>query len=145
MKVLSVFFIKRIENMLDQDVKYFSPADANKTLPLVKKIVKDILDYSFELKTITDSINGDIENNREAQNLISEIRGFMKELEEIGCFYKDWNFSAGLVDFPAIIDNEEVYLCWKSDEDKILYYHGINDGYRGRKLIPEYYFDLSEI
>jgi hypothetical protein len=131
--------------MFDQEVKYFSPAEANKTLPLVKKIVKDILDYSFELKTIADSVGGEIDNNREAQNLIAEIRGFMKELEEIGCFYKDWNFSVGLVDFPAIIDNEEVYLCWKSDEDKISHYHGINEGFRGRKLIPEYYFDVEEI
>jgi len=131
--------------MFDQEVKYFSPAEANKTLPLVKKIVKDILDYSFELKTIADSVGGNIDNNREAQNLISEIRGFMKELEEIGCFYKDWNFSVGLVDFPAIIDSEEVYLCWKSDEDKITQYHGINEGFRGRRLIPEYYFDVEEI
>ena len=130
--------------MFDQEVKYFSPAEANKTLPLVKKIVKDILDYSFELKTIADSVGGDIDNNREAQNLITEIRGFMKELEEIGCFYKDWNFSVGLVDFPAIIDSEEVYLCWKSDEDKISHYHGINEGFRGRKPIPEYYFDIAE-
>ncbi len=125
--------------MFDQDIKYFTPDEANKTLPLVKKIVKDILNYSFELKTISDSNNGEIDNNREAQNLITEIHGFMSELEEIGCFYKDWNFSVGLVDFPAIIDNEEVYLCWKSDEEKIQYYHGINEGFKGRKLIPEYF------
>ena len=131
--------------MFETDIKYFTPEEANKTLPLVKKIVKDILDYSSELKTITDSVNGDVENNKVAQNLISNIRGFMKELEEIGCYYKDWNFSIGLVDFPAIIDNEDVLLCWKSDEEKILYYHGINDGFRGRKLIPEYYFDVAEI
>ena len=131
--------------MFETDIKYFTPEEANKTLPLVKKIVKDILDYSSELKTITDSVNGDVENNKVAQNLISNIRGFMKELEEIGCYYKDWNFSIGLVDFPAIIDNEDVLLCWKSDEERILFYHGINEGFRGRKLIPEYYFDVAEI
>jgi len=69
----------------------------------------------------------------------------MRELEDIGCYYKDWNFSEGLVDFPAIIDGEEVYLCWKSNEDSIMYYHGINDGFRGRKLIPEYLFDTAEV
>jgi hypothetical protein len=31
--------------------------------------------------------------------------------------------------------------CWKSDEESILYYHGVNEGFKGRKLIPEYYFD----
>lgn len=69
----------------------------------------------------------------------------MDEFKEIGCFYKDWNFAVGLVDFPAIIDGEEVYLCWKSDEEKILYYHGISDGFRGRKLIHEYYFNQEII
>lgn len=129
--------------MTETDIKYFTPEEANKTLPLVRKIVKDILDYSYELRTITDSTGGEIDNNHEAQNIISQLRGFMKELEEIGCYYKDWNFSIGLVDFPAIIDAEEVYLCWKSDEEKVMYYHGINEGFRGRKLIPEYYFDIS--
>lgn len=131
--------------MTDTEIKYFTPEEANKTLPLVKKIVKDILDYSQRAKVISDSIGGEIEDNREAQKIISDIKGFMKELDEIGCSYKDWNFSIGLVDFPAFIDNEEVYLCWKSDEEKIVYYHGINEGFRGRKLIPEYYFDVAEV
>lgn len=131
--------------MTETEIKYFSPEEANRTLPLVKKIVKDILDYSFELKTISDSTGGEIEENKEAQNLVSAIKSFMAELEEIGCYYKDWNFSIGLVDFPAIIDGAEVYLCWKSDEEKIIHYHGINEGFRGRKLIPEYYFDTAEI
>ncbi len=131
--------------MTETDIKYFTPEEANRTLPLVRKIVKDILDYSFELKTITDSTGGDIYDNLEAQNLITQLKGFMDELEEIGCYYKDWNFSIGLIDFPAIIDGEEVYLCWKSDEDKVLHYHGINEGFSGRKLIPEYYFDIAEI
>jgi hypothetical protein len=65
----------------------------------------------------------------------------MEELEEIGCFYKDWNFSIGLVDFPAIINGEEVYLCWKTDEEKIIYYHRIHEGFSGRKLIPDYVLD----
>lgn len=131
--------------MTKNEIKYFTPDEANKTLPLVKKIVKDILNFSFELRTISDSVGGLIEDNREAQYLISEIRGFIKELEDIGCFYKDWNFSVGLVDYPAIIDDEEVFLCWKSDEESIIYYHNMNEGFRGRKLIPEYYFDIAEI
>lgn len=131
--------------MHNKEIKYFSPDEANKTLPLVRKIVKDILNYSFELKTISDSIEGNIEENREAQHLVSEIRSFMEELEDIGCYYKDWNFSIGLVDFPSIINGEDCFLCWKSDEESIIYYHGMNEGFRGRKLIPEYYFDIAEI
>ncbi|PID59879.1 MAG: hypothetical protein CR986_04310 [Ignavibacteriae bacterium] len=131
--------------MTKTTIKYFTPEEANKTLPLVRKIVKDILTYSFELKTVSDSLDGNIENSREAQYLVSSIKGFLEELEEIGCSYKDWNFSLGLVDFPALIEGKEVFLCWKSDEEKITHYHGINDGFRGRKLLPEYYLDPAEI
>ena len=116
--------------------KYFTPIEARKTLPLVKKIVKDILDTSFQAKTIMEQMGRGAEENPEIQKLLSDIQYFMKELEEIGCYYKDWNFSIGLVDFPSIINDEEVFLCWRSDEEDILYYHGINEGYAGRKRIP---------
>ena len=89
------------------------------------------------VKTIAESTGGDISNNSEAQKYIADINGFIKELEDIGCNFKDWNFSVGLVDFPGIIYGEEVELCWRSDEDHILYYHSYDDGYKGRKLIPE--------
>lgn len=121
--------------------KYFTPEEAKRTLPLVKKIVKDILDTTFQIRTIVDQIGKDAEENPEVKKLVDEFNYFMKELEEIGCYYKDWNFSIGLVDFPAIINGEEVFLCWRSDEEDILYYHGINEGYAGRKRIPPDFFD----
>ena len=69
--------------------------------------------------------------------LQEEIEALMKELEDLGCFYKDWNFEIGLVDFPALIQGEEVFLCWRSDEKNIRWYHPVEEGYAGRKLIPE--------
>lgn len=119
--------------------KHFTPKEARKTLPLVKKIVKDILDNSYQVRTIAESVGGNPEENEEIIKLVEDINFFMKELEEIGCYYKDWNFSIGLVDFPSIIDEREVFLCWKSDEEDIIYYHGINEGFAGRKPIPEKY------
>ena len=116
--------------------KYFTPEEAKRTLPLVKKIVKDILDTSFQISTIAEQMGPEAQENPEVQKLISDLNYFIRELEEIGCYYKDWNFSIGLVDFPSFIGEEEVYLCWRSDEEDILYYHGINEGYAGRKRIP---------
>jgi hypothetical protein len=124
------------------DIKYFTPAEARNTLPLVKKIVKDILTTSREMRLIAEEVDGDVENNPEIKKLANEIDGFMSELEEIGCFFKDWNFSIGLVDFPAIIEGKEVFLCWKSDEEDIHFYHETEAGFAGRKPIPENY--LSE-
>ena len=122
------------------ETKYFSPAEAELTLPLVKKIVKDILDTTREMRLLAEDLQGVIDENPQIKKMVEDVNGFMNELEEIGCYYKDWNFTFGLVDFPAIIDGEEVYLCWKSDEEEIKYYHGVNEGYSGRKQIPEKYF-----
>jgi len=123
--------------MTDAAIKHWTPNEAEKSLPLVKQIVKDILEKGHMVKTIAESMGGDIEGNEEAEKYITEIKGFIKELEEIGCTFKDWNFNVGLVDFPAIINGEEVELCWRSDEDHILYYHRYDEGYKGRKRIPE--------
>ncbi len=118
------------------ELKYFTPTEAKKTLPLVKRIVKDILDTSNEMRLIADEIGGKAEEDPRIQRLADDIENFMSELEEIGCYFKDWNFQIGLVDFPAIIEGKEVFLCWKSDEDDIIYYHEMEAGFAGRKIIP---------
>jgi len=118
------------------DLKYFTPSEAKKTLPLVRKIVKDILDASREMRLIAEEIGEHAENDPRIQKLAGNVESFMSELEEIGCYFKDWNFSIGLIDFPAIIDGEEVFLCWRSDEDDIIYYHEVEAGFTGRKPIP---------
>ncbi|MHB8336430.1 MAG: DUF2203 family protein [Ignavibacteriaceae bacterium] len=123
--------------MTTEETKYFTPLEAKRTLPLVKKIVKDILDTSKEIKLLADDLDGKIEDDPRAKKMIDNINGFIGELEEIGCFYKDYSFALGLVDFPALINGRDVLLCWRSDEEEIIYYHNIDDGYTGRKLIPE--------
>lgn len=122
-------------------LKYFTPAEANKTLPLVKQIVKDILDTTREMRLIAEDLEGQIKDDSRIQKMVSDVNNFMQELEEIGCFYKDWNFTIGLVDFPGIINNKEVMLCWKSDEDNIKFYHSAEEGFSGRRPIPEEYLD----
>jgi hypothetical protein len=121
------------------DVKYFTPQEAKRTLPLVRQIVRDILICASEIKTIADSITGPADDNEKIKDLSARIQNFMVELEEIGCSYKDWNFETGLVDFPSVIEGKDVLLCWRSDEDDIRFYHGLLDGFTGRKLIPEEY------
>ena len=125
--------------MTETKEKYFTVEEAEKTLPLVKNIVKDILSHSYQIKTIAESMGGQLEGNEEVNKLMNEMNSFMKELEEIGCYYKDWSFDIGLVDFPAVIEGEEVYLCWRSDEDRIRYYHLVSEGYTGRREIPSEY------
>jgi hypothetical protein len=119
------------------ETKYFTPEEARRTLPLVNKIVKDILSTTREMRLLAEEIGPHAEENEDIKKMAADVEGFMTELEEIGCFFKDWNFTIGLVDFPAMIDGTEVYLCWKSDEEDIEYYHGMDEGFAGRKPIPD--------
>lgn len=125
-------------------IKYFTPAEARKTLPLVKNIVRDILQATREIRLIADEMGRSVEDDPRIKKLASNVTGFLEELEEIGCFYKDSNFQIGLVDFPALMNGEEVYLCWRSDEENILYYHEAESGYAGRKLIPPQFFEENQ-
>lgn len=125
---------------MQTETKYFSPSEAVRTLPLVKKIVYDILSDASELRIISSSLAVNVEDNPDVKRLTRNIEGYLKELEEIGCYFKDWNFQLGLVDFPSIIDGKEVMLCWRSDEEFIKFYHGADEGYVGRKPIPDEYF-----
>lgn len=43
----------------------------------------------------------------------------------------------GLVDFPSVLDGEEILICWKEGEERITHYHGLHDGFAGRQKFPE--------
>ena len=116
--------------------RYFTPAEASKRLPLVKNIVLDILKKGKNFRTLVHQSQSQ-ELTKEAEAIKAEIEGLTKELEDLGCFYKDWNFEIGLVDFPALIEGKQVLLCWRSDEVEVRWYHSVDEGYIGRKLIPQ--------
>jgi hypothetical protein len=67
----------------------------------------------------------------EHQQLASTMKASLEKILETGCVIKD--LEVGLLDFPAIIDNQEVYLCWKLGEDRIRFYHRQDEGFAGRK------------
>ena len=116
--------------------KLFTVNEANRRLPLVKKIVGDILEKGRKLRQLSQRKNKE-KMPVEYHTLSAEIESLMMELEDLGCFFKDWNFEIGLVDFPAKVDEKDVLLCWRSDEPHIRWYHPVEEGYLGRKLIPE--------
>lgn len=119
---------------MPQYTKHFTPEEASATLPLVKKIVADILREGHTLKQMTGA--GGSTDGLEFHEQTCIVKGLFGELNELGCFYKDWDFQTGLVDFPAMINGQEVLLCWRSDEDALEWYHGIEDGFAGRQRIP---------
>lgn len=119
-----------------QPKKIFTPEEARQTLPLVRRIVNDILNLSYEINSLSALLGDDASGHPQIEEMLAQLDEYFREMEAIGCYYKDWGFSIGLVDFPAIIDGELVFLCWRSDEPEIRFYHGIDAGYAGRKEIP---------
>ncbi len=109
--------------------RLFTRREAESTLPLVRQIVADILETGRRIRQLEDGEQG-------VETLQRELEENLRELADMGCYFKDWSFSVGLVDFPAVIDGETVFLCWRSDEDGLAWYHGIEDGYPGRRPLP---------
>jgi len=67
----------------------------------------------------------------EAERLAGSIQSVLKDLEALGCLVKD--LGLGLVDFYTIRDGQLVFLCWKLGEDRIRFWHDVEDGFAGRQ------------
>src|SRR5581483_11883040 len=72
---------------------------------------------------------------RRSDSAGERLKAALEEVQEIGCLIKDLDI--GLIDFPTTYRGVEVYLCWKLGEDGIEYWHGVEEGFRGRKPIDQ--------
>jgi len=110
--------------------RLFTRSEAESALPLVRQIVGDVLEAARRIRELE-------EDDEERPGQQARLEEHLQELEDMGCFFKDWNFSVGLVDFPADLDGETVFLCWRSDESELAWYHPVEEGYQGRRPLPE--------
>jgi hypothetical protein len=127
----------------------FTVEDANRTLPLVRRIVADaVRDYwrwqekirLFETAALDRRIDTPNEEadrfEREAQDLAREIEGYVAEMKQLGVQMK--GLDTGLVDFPGEIDGRPVLLCWQLGEESVQYWHDEESGFAGRQPLPTY-------
>src|SRR3954471_1306814 len=127
----------------------FTVEDANRTLPLVRRIVADaVRDYwrwqekirLFETAALDRRIDTPNEEadrfEREAQHLAREIEGYVAEMKQLGVQMK--GLETGLVDFPGEIDGRPVLLCWQLGEESVQYWHDEEAGFAGRQPLPTY-------
>jgi len=78
---------------------------------------------------------------RDRRNRAGEkLKETIEEIQQLGCVLKDLDI--GLVDFPTEFRGQEVYLCWKLGEASIAYWHGVEEGFSGRKAIDQEFRDL---
>ena len=67
------------------------------------------------------------------ESAVARLSGAVDRVQELGCVVKD--IEIGLIDFPTIYRGQEVLLCWKLGEPEIQFWHGMDDGFAGRKPI----------
>jgi hypothetical protein len=76
--------------------------------------------------------NGGGEAGRVVSEAFLDLRGALTELQAMEIVLRD--LERGLVDFPALRDDEEIYLCWvESEEHEIAHWHDLDSGYAGRQ------------
>lgn len=129
--------------------KYFTPAEANATLPLVRAIVRDVTELARDLKERQERLErvqvpqrgGPADAYREElQQVVADFERdqerlgeYVQELRNLGVELKDPLI--GLVDFPCRRDGREVYLCWRLGEPEVAYWHELDAGFAGRQKL----------
>lgn len=129
----------------------FTPASANATLPLVSRVVDDLMRLhevwraavtSYELAQADADSQGESVAAREARlevaRLAAEIEGCLDELEQVGCLFK--GFELGLVDFPCEHEGRTVLLCWQHGETEVTHWHELEAGFAGRQPLDDAFY-----
>lgn len=139
--------------------KHFTLAQAQRLIPQVDRLLRDAVsvkqDYEraeAEIQALTDRVmmSGGMSIDREValgsrnrrDTALGKLRVAIEEVQETGCIVKDLDM--GLIDFPTLFRGVEVYLCWKLGETDIEFWHGVDEGFRGRKAIDQDFLDHHE-
>ncbi len=120
-------------------MKVFTLEEARNLLVKIKPIVEDInmkKEELFEIYSRLEEEEDDLEKmyyQTKAKELESLIKRDFMRIEELGGVIK--GVDPILVDFLSYHQGRYIWLCWKEDEETIMYWHELNDGFAGRKPI----------
>ncbi len=126
--------------------------EANRMLPLLARVVGDIVRVwdqiilkRTELECIeknsdrTESANRQDEVQEfknELNRLIDRINGYIREIEDLGCFVQE--FKRGVINFPSLYVGRKVFLCWKPGDGEVRHWHELDESYNERTPIRDY-------
>ena len=119
--------------------RHYTRAEANELLPKVGRLLTDLQAARDKLTDaeahalLADAAsgNGGGDTGRDVGKAFLEVRRMLAELEELEIVVRD--IDRGLIDFPAILEGREVYLCWELGEGEIAWWHDLESGFRGRQ------------
>jgi hypothetical protein len=104
-----------------------------------ERIIQEFTERVMMMGGITVDRERALEARSRRDSAAARLRGAIEEVQETGCLIKD--LETGLVDFPTLLRGVEVYLCWKLGEPAIEFWHGVEEGFRGRKAIDQDFLD----
>ena len=141
--------------------RYFTLQEAESLIP----VVGECLEAAINAKALVGEIDGELQDlstrigmlggmevdpdriarrKLERLSLVRSIEESIREIQRSGCLVKD--LDTGLLDFPALLNGVEVYLCWKLGESRIEWWHSTHEGYSGRrKIIDEFGDDTPNL
>jgi hypothetical protein len=127
--------------MKHQFEKHYTRDEANALLPQIRKwlaegnrLRADLQLYEKRLSGLTgqgNDIGGETVNNW--IRALADLQETLAEFQRRQIFIKD--LERGLLDFPALMGDKEVFLCWESDEEAVEFWHDLETGYGGRERL----------
>ena len=125
--------------------RYFSLQEANEVLKIIRPLMDEVQAIRQKILKNQPEAWPAIEKsagnggNRALSNMVQDFEKFdtlIHRIQDTDVLIKDVNL--GLLDFPALKDGREVYLCWQYGEDDIAFWHEIEAGYVGRQPIDSF-------
>jgi hypothetical protein len=130
--------------------KYYTLQEANLILPQLAELLGQLQALGRQkgmvdgrVSEVTTKVRGNGHHNpiedpmvvQASQALAEALRAGFQQLDEWGIELKD--LSTGLVDFMALREGREVYLCWRLGEPEVSYWHELSTGFAGRLPVDE--------
>ena len=139
--------------------RFFTLHEAEQLLPQVEAAIRDAISRKAEYQESESGwqafqrrvmLLGGVQVDHEQllalknrrDSAAAGVKEAIEKIHEYGCLVKDLDI--GLIDFPTLLRGEEVYLCWKLGESAIQFWHGVHEGFPGRKPIDQEFVDQHQ-
>lgn len=136
----------------EQSKKYFTPGEVEVLIPELTRIMARLMGTHSEVRQIRSVLHDEqrrivvaggglldremwSERTRRLEALTRDMKNGIAAIVKLGGVPKD--LGMGLVDFPHLLGHQKVNLCWRFGESEVRFWHGLEEGFAGRKPLEE--------